>query len=83
MTKHTSKGLAAGCRSCICSERLLDEVVAEARADVEIERVATMSDMVPYGSMSTPSIVTHERVVRAGGIQRKAEVRRWVMALQG
>ena len=82
MTKHTIKILGKGCGRCIWTERLVREVVAEASADVEIEKVTKMSEMVPYGIMSTPAIVIDERVVHAGGIPTKEEVRQWVLALQ-
>ena len=82
MTKHTIKILGKGCGSCIWTERLVRDVVAEASADVEIEKVTKMSDMIPRGIMSTPAVVIDERVVHAGGIPTKEEVRRWVLALQ-
>ena len=81
MTKHTIKILGKGCGSCIWTERLVREVVAEASADVEVEKVTKMSDMIPRGIMSTPAVVIDERVVHAGGIPTKEEVRRWVLAL--
>jgi hypothetical protein len=49
---------------------------------VEIEKVTKMSEMVPYGIMSTPAIAIDERVVHVGGIPTKEEVRQWVLALQ-
>ena len=82
MTRHTIKLLGKGCGSCIWTERLVREVVAEASADVEVEKVTKMSDMIPRGIMSTPAVVIDERVVHAGGIPTKEEVRRWVLALQ-
>jgi small redox-active disulfide protein 2 len=82
MTKHTIKILGKGCGSCIWTGRLMREVVAEASADMEIEKVTRMSEMLPYGIMSTPAIVIDERVVHAGGIPTREEVRQWVLALQ-
>jgi small redox-active disulfide protein 2 len=82
MSKHTIKILGKGCGSCIWTERLVREVVAEAAIDVAIEKVTKTSEMVPYGVMSTPAIVIDEQVVHAGGLPTKAEVQRWVQALQ-
>jgi small redox-active disulfide protein 2 len=86
-TIATGAGLVAlifgkGCGSSIWTERLVREGVAEASADVEIEKVTQVSEMVPCGVMSTPAIVIDEQVVDAGGIPTKEEVRRWVLALQ-
>jgi len=82
MTKHTIKILGKGCGSRIWTERLVREVVAESHADVEIEKVTKMSEMVPCGIMWTAAIIIAERVVHACGIPPKEEVRQWVLALQ-
>lgn len=82
MAKHTIKILGKGCGSCIWTERLVRDVVAEAGVEIDIEKVTKTSEMVPYGVMSTPAIVIDERVVHAGGIPTKEEVQRWVRDLQ-
>jgi small redox-active disulfide protein 2 len=82
MAKHTIKILGKGCGSCIWTERLLREVVAQSGVEVDIEKVTKTSEMVPYGVMSTPAIVIDENVVHAGGIPTKEEVQRWVRDLQ-
>ncbi len=82
MAKHTIKILGKGCGSCIWTERLVREVVAEASVDVEVEKITKTAEMVPYRIMSTPAIVIDERVVHAGGIPTKAEVQRWVRELE-
>jgi small redox-active disulfide protein 2 len=83
MAKHTIKILGKGCGSCLWTERLVREVVASVAADIAIEKVTRIREMVPYGIMSTPAIVIDERVVHAGGIPTKAEVERWVQELAG
>jgi small redox-active disulfide protein 2 len=82
MSKHTIKILGKGCGSCIWTERLVREVVAQSGVDVAIEKVTEISEMVPYGIIASPAVVIDERVVHAGGIPTKAEVQRWVLALQ-
>lgn len=82
MATHTIKILGKGCGSCIWTERLVRDVVAEAGVEIDIEKVTKTSEMVPYGVMSTPAIVIDERVVHAGGIPTKEEVQRWVRDLQ-
>ena len=81
MPKHTIKILGKGCGTCIWTERLVREVVAETGADVEVLKITKTSEMVPYAIMSTPGIVIDERVVHAGGIPTKDEVQRWVREL--
>ena len=82
MSKHTIKILGKGCGSCIWTERLVREVVAQAGVEVSIEKVTNPSEMAPYGIRSTPAIVVDERVVHAGGIPTKEEVQRWIRELQ-
>ena len=82
MPMHTIKILGKGCGSCIWTERLVREVVAQLGVEVDIEKVTKTSEMVPYGVMSTPAIVIDEQVVHAGGIPTKQQVQQWVLALQ-
>lgn len=82
MAAHTIKILGKGCGCCEWTERLVREVVAATGADVAVEKVTKTSEMIPYGVMSTPAVVVDERVVHAGGVPSKAEVERWVTALQ-
>ena len=82
MSKHTIKILGKGCGSCIWTERLVREVVAESGVDVAIEKITEISEMVPYGLMLSPAAVIDERVVHAGGIPTKQQVQQWVAALQ-
>jgi small redox-active disulfide protein 2 len=77
---HTIKILGKGCGSCIWTERLVREVVAQLGVEVDIEKVTKTSEMVPYGVMSTPAIVIDEQVVHAGGIPTKQQVQQWVLA---
>ena len=78
MTKHTIKVLGKGCGSCIWTERIVREVVAESGVDIEVEKITKTREMVPYGVMSTPAVVIDERVVHAGGIPTKTEVQQWL-----
>jgi small redox-active disulfide protein 2 len=82
MAKHTIKILGKGCESCISTERLVREIVAQLGVEVDVEKITKTSEMVPYGVMSTPAIVIDEHVVHAGGIPTSEEVKRWVLKLQ-
>jgi small redox-active disulfide protein 2 len=82
MAKHTIKILGKGCGSCISTERLVREIVAQLGVEVDVEKITKTSEMVPYGVMSTPAIVIDEHVVHAGGIPTREEVKRWILELQ-
>ncbi len=82
MAKHTIKILGKGCGSCIWTERLVREVVAESGVEADVQKVTRTSEMIPYGVMTTPAVVIDERVVHAGGIPTKEEVQRWMTTLR-
>jgi len=82
MATHTIKILGKGCGSCVWTERLVREAVAQVGSDIEVVKVTKTSEMVPYGVMAAPSIVIDEQVVHSGGIPTKAEVEQWIKALK-
>jgi small redox-active disulfide protein 2 len=82
MSKHTIKILGKGCGTCIWTERLVREVVAQAGIDIDVEKLTKSSEMAPYGVTLTPAVVVDGEVVHAGGIPTKEEVQRWVQGLR-
>jgi len=82
MPTHTIKVLGKICGSCLWTERLVREVVAELGADAVVEKLTKRREMAQYRVTSTPAVVVDGLVVHAGGIPTKAEVQRWVQRLQ-
>lgn len=78
----TIKIFGKGCGACFWTERFVREVVAESGIEVDVEKVSKKSEMALHGITLTPAVVIGERVVHAGGIPTKEEVRRWVKELE-
>ncbi|MDH4136776.1 MAG: thioredoxin family protein [Anaerolineae bacterium] len=79
------KVLGPGCINC---ERVfqvvvatLEELEAESGGDcpeATLQHVSDYAEFVKYGLMFTPGLVVNEKLVCAGHIPSKAEVRQWL-----
>ena len=48
--------------------------------EVSVEKIADYAKMAKYGIASTPGIVIDGKVVHAGGLPKKDDLRRWLQA---
>ncbi|MDP2826318.1 MAG: thioredoxin family protein [Sulfuritalea sp.] len=74
--KHV-KVLGTGCANCRNTLALIEEVARARGAEVRIEKVEDMQQIVAHGVMSTPGVVIDGRVVHAGGVPARAKVEEW------
>ena len=75
--KHI-KVLGSGCKKCLNTASLIEEVAREKGVDIELEKVEEMSRIVGYGVMSTPAVVVDEEVVHSGGVPDRRSVEGWL-----
>ena len=73
------KVLGSGCANCKATLKLIDEVARNAGAEVDLEKVEDIGDIMSYGVMSTPGVVIDGTVVHAGGIPDKKTVEDWLV----
>lgn len=78
VTMKEIKVLGSGCRNCQATYDLIRKVAAEKGADVQIEKIEDIGQIMSYGVMSTPGVVIDGQVVHAGGIPDKAAVASWL-----
>ncbi|MHB1311016.1 MAG: thioredoxin family protein [Gemmatimonadaceae bacterium] len=71
------KVLGVGCANCKATVRLIQEVAAAKGAQVTVEKVEDMKDIMTYGILSTPGVVIDGVVVHAGGIPARSKVESW------
>jgi small redox-active disulfide protein 2 len=71
------KVLGTGCANCRNTIRLIEEVAKARGADIHVEKVEQMQDIVRYGVMSTPGVVIDGKVVHAGGVPARDKVEGW------
>ena len=72
------KVLGTGCPNCRNTIRLLQTVAQENGAEIELEKVEEIRDIMGYGVMSTPGVVIDGEVVHAGGVPSRAKVEGWL-----
>jgi len=71
------KVLGTGCANCKNTLKLIDEVARGKGAEVQIEKIENLQQIMTYGVMSTPGVVIDGKVVHAGGVPTRAKVEGW------
>lgn len=71
----TIKILGTGCAKCKLTEVVIREALAETGVEANIEKVEDIQKIMEYDIMATPAIVIDEKVVMAGRVPSKEEVR--------
>lgn len=74
----TIKVLGSGCRNCISTYELIAAVAKEKGAEVELEKVEDIGQIMGYGVMSTPGVVIDGQVVHSGSIPDRKTVEGWL-----
>ncbi|MDO4594721.1 MAG: thioredoxin family protein [Tissierellia bacterium] len=69
------KILGSGCAKCEALEQNVREAVKELKIDKEISHVRDFAEIASYGVMSTPAIVMDGKVLCAGRVLTKSEVK--------
>ncbi len=75
--KHI-KVLGTGCANCKATLKLIEEVARETGAEIELDKVEDIGEIMGYGVMSTPGVVVDGQVVHAGGVPDRAQIREWL-----
>ena len=71
------KVLGTGCANCRSTVALVEAVAREKGAEVTIEKVESLPDIMRYGVISTPGVVLDGQVVHAGGVPSRSKVEGW------
>lgn len=71
------KVLGSGCANCRNTIRLIEEVAAAKGAQIVLEKVEDLQQIMTYGIMSTPGVVVDGTVVHAGGMPARSKVESW------
>jgi len=60
---------------------LVEAVALEQGAEIQVEKVENLQDIMRYGVMSTPAVVIEGQVVHAGGVPSRQEVEGWLQSV--
>jgi small redox-active disulfide protein 2 len=77
ITMMNVKVLGPGCANCKNTLKLIGEVAKAKGADVQLEKIEALSQIVTYGVLSTPGVVIDGKVVHAGGVPARSKVESW------
>ena len=72
------KVLGTGCTNCKNTVALIDQVAKAKGAEVTLEKVEELRDIMGYGVMSTPGVVIDGKVVHAGGVPARDKIDQWL-----
>lgn len=70
--------LGTGCPKCKKLTELVTEVVKETGISAEIGKVDKINDIMNYGVMTTPALAIDGKVVLAGRIPSKEEIKKLI-----
>ncbi|MCU7939262.1 MAG: thioredoxin family protein [gamma proteobacterium symbiont of Bathyaustriella thionipta] len=72
------KVLGTGCKNCDTTANLIKLAAEQAGAEIKLEKVTDMTQIMGFGVMSTPGVVIDGTVVHAGGIPGPDVIRQWL-----
>lgn len=72
------KVLGSGCKKCIHTKDLIDQVIKEKGADAFTTKVEDVQEIMKAGVMMTPAIVINGEVKCSGKIPSKDEISSWL-----
>ena len=72
------KVLGTGCANCENTVKLIEQVAQARGAEIQLEKIEDLKQIMIYGVMSTPGVVIDGKVVHAGGVPARAKVESWL-----
>jgi small redox-active disulfide protein 2 len=70
--------LGTGCPKCKKLTELVQEAVKDLGIPAEISKVEKINDIMNYGVMVTPALAVDGKVVVAGRVPTKEEIKQWI-----
>jgi small redox-active disulfide protein 2 len=72
------KVLGTGCANCKTTLKLIEDAAKAKGAEIQLEKVEDIAQILGYGVMSTPGVVIDGKVVHAGGVPSRSVVESWL-----
>lgn len=67
-----------GCAKCEETARLVKQAVKDMNIEASVEKVSDLKEMMMKGVMSTPAVAIDGRVISAGHVPGKEEIKDWL-----
>lgn len=77
------KVLGTGCPSCKKLENNTQEAIKELKIDAKIEKIEDIQKIMSYGIMSVPALMVDEKVVSAGQVLDREEIKKLLTKKDG
>lgn len=72
------KILGTGCARCRALSKAVREITDQMQADITIEEVKDMKQILEYPILSTPGLVIDEQLVYHGQVPKKEEIEKLI-----
>ena len=72
------KVLGPGCPKCKKTEQHVNEAVAEAGVEANIEKVTDIMEIAGYGVLGTPAVIIDGEIKSVGKIPSTKEIKSWI-----
>jgi small redox-active disulfide protein 2 len=72
------KVLGPGCPKCEMTKKNVQEAVAEAGVDAQVEKVTDLMEISKYGVFGTPAVVIDGEVKSVGKVPPPDEIKKWL-----
>jgi small redox-active disulfide protein 2 len=76
--KMEIKVLGPGCQRCQKTEEHVNQAVAEAGVNAQVEKVADVMEITKYGVFGTPAVIIDGEVKSVGRVPNKEEIKDWL-----
>ena len=72
------KVLGVGCARCKAAQKLIEEVAKQQGADVHVEKVEDLREIMAFRVLSTPGVVVDGKLVHVGSVPSRALITNWL-----
>lgn len=71
--------LGAGCTRCTQLETDVRDTLSELKIAADLRHISDVKDLAGYGLLGFPALAINDKVVYAGAVPPKSEIRRWII----
>ena len=71
------KVLGSGCANCANTLKLIEAVAQAKGAEILLEKVEDMKQIMMLGVLTTPGVIIDGKIVHSGGVPARAKVESW------
>ena len=70
--------LGTGCRNCLATYRLIEEVAQAKGVEIALTKVEKIDEIMRLGVLITPGVIVDGRIVHSGGVPDRKKIESWL-----